>query len=132
MGIKLPITPQLSGSIAGWSHRPWSMSCSACTVSPPRAVWAFRISVIRQIHWIRDKVTKCVNSGAEEGLRVHTMGLLGDPGLSGLSGVGTVRVGGGGHCHLVLIVPLNVAFTQEEQTAWFEAPDKFSESLGEA
>jgi hypothetical protein len=60
------------------------------------------------------------------------MGLLGDPGLSGLSGVWTVRVGRKGHSHLVLIVPLNVAFTEKEETAWLEAPDELSGSLREA
>ena len=60
------------------------------------------------------------------------MGLVGDPGLSGLSRVGAVRVGGGGHSHLVLVVPLDVTFAEQEETTWLEAPDELSDSLGEA
>ena len=55
------------------------------------------------------------------------MGLQGDPGLSGLGGVG-----GGCYRHLVLIVPLNVAITEEKQTTWLETPDELSDGLGKA
>jgi len=60
------------------------------------------------------------------------MGLQGDPGLSGLGGVGTGGVGGGCYRHLVLIVPLNVAITEEKQTTWLETPDELSDGLGKA
>jgi len=60
------------------------------------------------------------------------MGLVGDPGLSGLGRVGTVGVCRECHRHLVLIMPLKVAITEEEQTAWLETPDELPDGLGEA
>ena len=58
------------------------------------------------------------------------MRLLYYPGLTVLGGVETVGVGGWGESRLVRNIALGIAFTQDEHTTWFQAPNKLSDSLG--
>ena len=60
---------------------------------------------------------------------VRTKGILRKPGLSWLRGFGAGGVGGDSKIHLVLSVPLKVAFGQDEHAPWFQALDELSNSL---
>ena len=62
------------------------------------------------------------------GTRVHTVGNLSHPGLSGLDGIRRVGIGGNAEMYLVLFTPLEVAFTQYEHTPGLQAPDELSDS----
>ena len=61
---------------------------------------------------------------------MRTKGILRKPGLSWLRALGAVGVGGDGKVHLVLSVPLEVAFGQDDHTPWLQTLDEFSNSLG--
>ena len=56
------------------------------------------------------------------------MGVLYDPGLSGLGGIRRVGIGGNAKMCLVLFTPIEVAFSQDEHTSGLQAPDELSHS----
>ena len=52
-----------------------------------------------------------------------------DPGLSRLHGIRAIGIGRGCEMHLVLFVPLNFTFSEDEYTPRLQALDEFSDCL---
>ena len=61
-------------------------------------------------------------------MRIHTECISRDPALSRLGGIETVRVSRGGKMCLVVFVPLNITFTENEHTPRLQALHKLSDS----
>jgi hypothetical protein len=73
--------------------------------------------------------TECQEVRSQLGIRLNTIGIMREPALSGLRGVGAVGVDGDSEIYLVLFVPLAVTFSQDEHTPRFQALDELANSL---